>query len=74
MPIERLITATVIGRSQTRSSALLHAAWITISEPAATATGIKSQFIVYAPRLIGTPMLKSRFGKRGLMEGLREVA
>src|SRR5437764_3966689 len=46
MPMDRLITATVIGRSQARSSALLHAAWITISEPAATATGIKSQFIL----------------------------
>src|SRR5690242_17452920 len=46
MPIDKLITATVIGRSQLRSNALLQAAWITIREPAATATGIKNQLIL----------------------------
>jgi hypothetical protein len=46
MPIERLITATVSGRSQARSSALLQAAWITISEPAATAIGINSHLML----------------------------
>jgi hypothetical protein len=62
------MTPTVIGRSQVLSNALLQAAWITIRDPAAIATGINSHLKSLSSSL--SPAINVRgSGERTLVSG-----